>query len=67
MSEEYPLTLRQADQARTDLALIESNLHFIAGQIARLPTRGDLAKAALGIIISTAALVILWAEAFWRL
>ena len=36
------------------------------GQLARLPTRGDLAKAALGIIISTAALVILWAEAFWR-
>jgi hypothetical protein len=28
-------------------------------QLARLPTRGDLAKAALGIIISTAALVIL--------
>jgi hypothetical protein len=37
------------------------------GQLARLPTRRDLAKAALGIIISTAALVILWAEAFWRL
>ena len=29
--------------------------------------RCDLAMAALGIIISTAALVILWAEAFWRL
>ena len=39
----------------------------MAGQIARLPPRGDLAKAALGIIISTAALVILWAEAFWHL
>jgi hypothetical protein len=36
------------------------------GQLARLPTRRDLAKAALGIIIST-ALVILWAEAFWHL
>jgi hypothetical protein len=43
-----------------------STLEFIAGQLSRLPTRGDLAKAALGIIISTAALVILWAEAFWR-
>jgi hypothetical protein len=61
------LTLRQADQARTDFALIESNLELLAGQLARLPTRRDLAKAALGIIISTAALVILWAEAFWRL
>jgi hypothetical protein len=36
-------------------------------QLARLPTRRDLAKAAIGIIISTAALVILWAEVFWRL
>jgi hypothetical protein len=47
--------------------VIESNLEFIAGQLSRLPTRGDLAKAALGIIISTAALVILWAETFWHL
>jgi hypothetical protein len=36
------------------------------GQVARLPTRRDLAKAALGVIISSAALVILWAEAFGR-
>src|SRR5207247_1161148 len=50
--------LRQIDQARSDFALIESNLEFIAGQLARLPTRRDLAKAALGIIISTAALAI---------
>jgi hypothetical protein len=37
------LALRQADQARTDFALIESNLEFLAGQLARVPTRGDLA------------------------
>ena len=61
------MTLRQAEQARTDFALIESNLELLAGQLARLPTHRDLAKAALWIIISTAALVILWAEAFWRL
>ena len=67
MSEEYPLTLSQADQARTDLAAIEGDLQFVMGQLARLPTRGDLEKAALGIIISTAALVILWAETFWHL
>ena len=67
MSERYPLALRQADQARTDFAAIESDLQFVMGQLARLPTRRDLAKATLGIIISTAALVILWAEAFWRL
>jgi len=67
MPDENILTLRQADQARTDFAAIESDLQFVMGQLARLPTRRDLAKAALGIIISTAALVILWAEAFWRL
>ena len=67
MPDEHILTLRDAGQARTDFALIESNLEFIAGQLARVPTRRDLAKAALGIIISTAALVILWAEVFWHL
>ena len=61
------LQLRATDQARTDFALIESNLEFMMGQLARVPTRGDLAKAALGIIFCSAALVILWAEAFWRL
>jgi hypothetical protein len=52
---------------RADFAAIESDLEFIMGQLAKLPTRGDLAKTALAIIISAAALVILWAEAFWRL
>ena len=67
MPHKYPFTLRQADQARTEFPAIEDDLQFLASQVARLPTRRDLAKAALGIIISTAALVILWAEAFWRL
>jgi hypothetical protein len=59
--------LRQADQARTDFAAIESDLLFIASQLARIPTRKELARAALGIIVATAALVILWAELFWHL
>jgi hypothetical protein len=67
MPHKYPFTLRQADQARTEFPANEDDLQFLANQVARLPTRRDLAKAALGIIISTAALVILWAEAFWRL
>ena len=53
---ERVLTLRQADQARTDFALIESNLEFLAGQLAKQPTRGDLAKAALGMIFCTVVL-----------
>jgi hypothetical protein len=66
MPDENPLTLRQADQARTDFASIESDLDAIMARLARLPTRGDLAKTALGIILSTTALVILWAEMFWH-
>jgi len=67
VSEIHSLALRQADQARTDFALIECNLEVIQKQLARLPTRRDLAKAALGVIFATAVLVILWAEAFWHL
>jgi hypothetical protein len=63
---EYPLTLRQADQARTDFALIESNLEFLAGQLARVPTRGDLAKAALGIIFCSAVFTTLFVWIVWH-
>jgi hypothetical protein len=54
MPDQNTLTLRQADQARTDFAAIESDLQFVMGQLARLPTRGDLAKVALGIIFCSA-------------
>jgi hypothetical protein len=66
MSDENILTLRQADQARTDFALIESNLEFLAGQLARVPTRGDLAKAALGIIFCTAVFTTLFVWIVWH-
>jgi hypothetical protein len=39
MSKEYPLTLYQADKARSDFATIESDLQFLMGQLARIPTR----------------------------
>jgi hypothetical protein len=54
-------------QARGDLYGIADDLEFIKAQLARVPTRGELARTALGIIVASAALVILWAEAFWRL
>jgi hypothetical protein len=60
------LALQQADQARTDFALIESNLEFIAGQLAKQPTRGDLAKAALGIIFCSAILTTLLVWIAWH-
>jgi len=61
-----PTTLRRVDQARTDFALIESNLEFIASQLAKQPTRGDLAKTALGIIFCSAVLTTLFVWIAWR-
>ena len=47
MPDENILALRQADQARTDFALIEDHLEFIAGQLARVPTRSYLCRVLL--------------------
>jgi len=66
MPDEHILALRDAGQARTDFALIESNLEFIAGQLARLPTRRDLAKVALGIIFCSAVFTTLFAWIVWH-
>ena len=43
MSDIRTLTSRHADQARTDFAAIESDLEVIQKQLARLPTRRELA------------------------
>jgi hypothetical protein len=39
---EHRLTLRQADQARTDFAAIDSDLEFLMQRISQLPTAADL-------------------------
>jgi hypothetical protein len=54
--------LQAANQPRTDLALIEEQLEAIRARLALLPTRAELARAALGIIFCTAGLVIGWFE-----
>ena len=66
MTDQRQFTLRQVDESRTDFALIESNLEFIAGQLARLPTRRDLARAALGIIFCSAILTTLFVWIAWH-
>ena len=66
MLDERSFTLRQIDQARSDFAVIADDLEFIKGQLARLPTRKELARTALAIIFCAAGLVILWIEAFCR-
>ena len=69
MPEENILTLRQADQARTDFATIESDLQFLMAQLARIPTRKEQARNTLGIIFATATLTtlaVLWFTGYWR-
>jgi hypothetical protein len=56
MPDEHHLTLYQADQARSDFVAIINDLDFVKAQLARLPTRKDLARAALGVILDIAAL-----------
>ena len=66
MRDENIVELRAVDQTRTDFALIESHLEFIASQLAKQPTRGDLAKTALGIIFCTAVLTTLFVWIAWH-
>ncbi len=44
---EHDFVLRQADAARDDFAAIQDNLEFIKIQLARLPTRNEVWRAAL--------------------
>ena len=44
MPDQNILTLRQVDQAKTDFALVESNLELIMAQLARIPTRKEQAR-----------------------
>jgi hypothetical protein len=63
-------TLRQVDEAREAYAQVMEELELVKEQLARLPTRRDQAFTPLRIMlvtaVTTAALVILWFEAFWR-
>jgi hypothetical protein len=59
MPDEYQLTLRQADQSRADFAEISDDLDFIKAQLARLPTRVEVARLVLLAALATGALVLL--------
>ena len=48
MTNVHHLTLRQADQARTDFAIIEDHLEAIHARLARVPTRVEIARADAG-------------------
>ena len=59
MRGERTFNLHQADQLRTDIANPESGLEIIMAQLARQPTRGDLAKTALGLMFCTSVITTL--------
>ena len=59
MPNENILTLHQADQARTDFALIEEHLEFLAGQLAKMPTRACLCRSLLLAMTGTLALALI--------
>jgi hypothetical protein len=63
---EIRLTLRQADQLRTDIANLESGQEFLMQQMAQLPKYKELAKLVLLVSFVVAALGIIGIEAFWR-
>ena len=59
-------TLRQIDLARADFAAIADDLDFLKAQLARLPTRKEIARMALFSTLTTAALVLAGIEALFR-
>ena len=66
MLDERPFTLRQIDQARGDLYAIGDDLEFIKSQLARVPTRKEVAQIALLVTLTTAALVLAGFETLFR-
>jgi len=61
-----PFTLRQADQARTDFAIIESELEAIHKRLGQLPTRREVWQAAMLGMIGGAVAAVTLIEAFSR-
>jgi hypothetical protein len=66
MSDEHQFTLHQVDLARADFAAIKDELDSIAAQLARLPTRKDLARLTLLALTSGASLTIALGMFFLR-
>jgi hypothetical protein len=62
----YAVAPRQVDEARADFYAIQSELEVIQTQLARLPTRDQLAQAALGIVLATAVLAGIGIEVLAR-
>jgi hypothetical protein len=53
------LTLRQADQAREDIAQILDELDFLRSQIARLPNKSEVRWIALRLTLGALAAIVI--------
>jgi hypothetical protein len=67
MRDEHTFALRQIDQVRSDFYAIENDLDVIMKQLARLPTRKELAQTALLATLTGAAIVLAGILAFGHL
>jgi hypothetical protein len=56
---ERRLTRRQADQARTDFAIIEDDLEAIYARLAKMPTRSETLRLAPGCLAAVLAALLL--------
>jgi hypothetical protein len=66
MLDEYAFTLRQADRVRSDFVEMLDDLDLIKSQLARLPTRKEMARISLLAMTTGAALTALLMLAFWH-
>jgi hypothetical protein len=64
--DEDQLSLRKADQIRGDLYGLQDNLDFIKAQIARVPTRDEVWRAAMLGMTGGAVAAVTQIEAFSR-
>ena len=64
--DEHTFTLHQADQARTDFAIIEDDLEAIRARLARMPTHAFVVRVAIWITLCSTALVVLLTELMRR-
>jgi hypothetical protein len=58
--------LQQIDQARGDLYAIQDELEFIKVQVARLPTRNEVSRAAMLGMLGCAVAAVTLIETFSR-
>jgi hypothetical protein len=62
---EHQLALREAGQARTDFASIETDLEFLMQWVTSLPTASDLWRIAMLIALIGGVLGIVGLKNFW--